>query len=137
MSDMIKVLFYVRKSKSNSDGLAPIYLRVTVNGKRFEAAIARFVNTHDWSQKNGRSNGNTKQLKELNEFLDVLRNKAFDVQKKLITLGIDVTTEAFSKQWRGVKETPRMLMEIFQRHNDQVKELVGSQYSVSTFTRYK
>lgn len=137
MSEMIKVLFYARKSKSNSDGLAPIYLRVTINGKRFEAATARFVNIHNWSQKNGRANSNTRPLKELNQFLDVLRNKAFDVQKKLITLGIEVTTEEFSKQWRGVKEKPRMLLEIFQYHNDQVKELIGSQYSVSTFTRYK
>jgi len=27
MGDMIKVLFYIRKSKTNSDGLAPVYFK--------------------------------------------------------------------------------------------------------------
>mgnify|MGYP003536082197 CR=1 FL=1 len=42
MGDMIKVLFYIRKSKTNSDGLAPVYLRVTVNGQRFERRNTQF-----------------------------------------------------------------------------------------------
>ncbi len=137
MGDMIKVLFYARKSKTNSTGHTPVYLRVTVNGQRFETATARFVAVSKWSQEAGRAIGGTKETKELNEFLDVLHAKAFDIQKKLITIGLEVTTEVFSKHWHGIKEKPRMLLEIFQHHNDQVKELIGSQYSISTHRRYE
>lgn len=137
MGDMIKVLFYARKSKTNSTGLTPVYLRVTVNGQRFETATARFVEVSKWCQEAGRAIGSAKEAKELNEFLDVLRAKAFDIQKKLITIGLEVTSEVFRKHWYGIKEKSRMLLEIFQHHNDQVKELIGRQYSISTHRRYE
>jgi integrase-like protein/Arm domain-containing DNA-binding protein len=137
MSDMIKILLFVRKSKTNSTGHVPIYLRATVNGQRFETATTRFVEISKWSQEAGRAKGNTKEVKALNDFLEVLRTKAFGIQKKLIVLGQEVTIEAFSNLWHGVKEKPRMLLEIFQHHNDQVKELLGKQYSISTHKRYE
>jgi hypothetical protein len=37
MDTKISILFYDNKSRINSDNLLPIYLRVTINGKRFEA----------------------------------------------------------------------------------------------------
>ena len=92
MVNMIKVLFYTRKSKSNSSGLVPIYMRVTINGKRFEAATGRFVESSCWSQSSGRAYGNSRTAKELNEFLDVLRTNAFAIQKKLITIGIEIVS---------------------------------------------
>lgn len=137
MSDMIKVLFYVRKSKTTTAGLSPIYLRVTIDGERFEISSSRLIEINKWSQESGKATGSSKEAKELNEFLNVLRAKAFDIQKKLITIGITVTAEIFSKQLHGVKEKPRMLLEIFQHHNSQVKELIGQQYSKSTCMRYE
>lgn len=136
MGDMIKVLFYARKSKSNLVGVAPIYLRVTSSGQRFETTTTRIIELSKWSQETGRAIGNSAEAKELNEYLDVLCAKAYGIQKKLITLGVDVTMESFSKQWRGIKEKPRMLLEIFQYHNEQVKELIGAQYSKATWKRY-
>jgi hypothetical protein len=127
MGDMIKVLFYVRKSKTNSEGLSPVYLRVTLNGQRFNTATSRFVEISKWSQVGGRAIGSAKEVKELNEFLDVLRSKALGIQKHLITVGSEVNIESFTKHWNGVKEKERMLLEIFQHHNDQVKELIGRQ----------
>ena len=137
MGDMIKVLFYARKSKTNPSGLTPIYLRVTANGQRFETATTRFVEIRSWSQEAGKVMGNSKEAKELNEFLDILRAKAFDIQKKMMVQGLEVSLDQFAKYWHGVKEKPRMLLEIFQHHNNQVKELVGQQYSASTSRRYE
>ncbi|HLZ16664.1 MAG TPA: Arm DNA-binding domain-containing protein, partial [Cyclobacteriaceae bacterium] len=136
MGDMIKILFYARKSKTNPSGLTPIYLRVTASGQRFQTATARFVEIENWSQSAGRVIGNSKEAKELNEFLDVLRAKAFDIQKKLITVGSVVSIENFEKQWHGVEEKSKMLLEVFQTHNDQVKILIGQQYSNATWRRY-
>lgn len=137
MGNMIKVLFYARKSKSNPNGQAPIYLRVTVNGQRFETATSRFVEIDKWSTEAGRVLGSSKEAKELNGFLDVLQAKAFDIQKKLITVGVDVTLESFINLWQGKKEKARMLLEIFAHHNKQVQELIGQQYSQATFRRYE
>jgi site-specific recombinase XerD len=137
MGSMISILFYVRKSRPNPLGQIPIYLRVTVAGQRFDAASGRFIEMERWSQSAGRATSNSKESKELNEYLDVLRAKAFDIQKKLITHGLEVNADVFARHWLGVKEKPRMLLEIFEHHNKQVEELIGQQYSRATFKRYE
>jgi site-specific recombinase XerD len=137
MGNMISILFYVRKSRPNPLGQIPIYLRVTIAGERIDAASGRFVEVERWSQSAGRATSNSKESKELNEYLDVLRAKAFDIQKKLITLGVEVTIENFTNLWHGKKEKARMLLEIFEQHNQQVKELIGQQYSRATYKRYE
>jgi site-specific recombinase XerD len=136
MADMIKILFYIRKTKTNSEGLAPIYMRVTVNGNRFETATSQYVDIGMWSSESMSLVGKSKDVKTLNDFLQTLRSKALSIQKKLITTDTHITIQEFAKEWHGVKEKPKMLLEIFQQHNEQVKALIGSQYSSATWRRY-
>ncbi len=42
MNTKLSILFYMKSAKSNSDGKSPIYLRITVDGKRTEFSIKRF-----------------------------------------------------------------------------------------------
>ncbi len=136
MGHMIKVIFYTRNTKMNGAGLVPIYMRVTINGERFNAATSRNVDPAQWSKDGEKAAGKSKEGQELNEFLAALRTKAFSIQKKLINLDQPVTLETFEREWHGRKEKSRMLLEIFQHHNEQVKELIGGQYSWSTWRRY-
>ena len=136
MSNMIKILFYIRKTKTNSEGLAPIYMRVTVNGNRFETATSQYVDIGMWSNESMSLVGKSKDVKTLNDFLQTLRSKALSIQKKLITTDTHITIQEFAKEWHGVKEKPKMLLEIFRQHNEQVKALIGSQYSSATWRRY-
>jgi hypothetical protein len=55
---------------------------MTANGQRFETATSRYIEPSKWSQENGRAIGSTKEVKELNEFLNVLSAKAFNIQKR-------------------------------------------------------
>lgn len=136
MSDMIKILFFTRQSKLNKDGLIPIYIRITINGRRFETTTSKYVNPNQWSNVAMATIGKSKESKELNNFLQSLRSKALNIQTKLINMGTPITIDEFSKQWNNVKEKPKMLLEIFQQHNEQVKALIGSQYSSATWRRY-
>lgn len=136
MADMIKILFYSRKSKMNNSGLIPIYMRVTMNGQRFEVATSQYVKPNEWSDEAMTTTRKSKDSKEVDEFLQTLRAKALSIQKRLLTLDKRVTPEEFSNQWHGRKEKPKMLLEIFRQHNEQVKALIGSQYSHTTWRRY-
>jgi hypothetical protein len=51
--------------------------------------------------------------------------------------GLPITLENFKMKWVGVAQKPRMLMEIFQEHNDQMKQLIGKEFSDSTAQRYR
>jgi len=137
MGDMIKVLFYVRTNKMNRKGLIPIYMRVTISGRRFNVTTSRYVEPAKWSAIGEKMDCKTEENQEVNDYLAVLRNKAFTIQKKLMAVDKPVTIQEFSKQWYGVKEAGRMLIEIFKHHNQQVKDLVGRQYSHATWKRYE
>ncbi|PZR07242.1 MAG: recombinase [Flavobacterium psychrophilum] len=136
MSDMIKILFYSRKSRVNSDGRVPINMRITLNGQRFEVATSRYVLPNEWSDEAMTTTRKSRDSKEIDEFLQTLRAKALSIQKKLLMVDKKLTIEEFSNQWHGRKEKPKMLLEIFRQHNEQVKALIGTQYSHATWKRY-
>jgi hypothetical protein len=109
MKNAIKILFYVRKSKTTSDGLTPIYMRVTIDNSRFESATGRTVVESKWSRRANRIEGNSSDAKELNQFLNALRAKAFDIQKTIYAskpLGFTMATAVLllvhftSLEWR-------------------------------------
>jgi site-specific recombinase XerD len=132
----IKVLFYLRKSKTNRFGSDPIYMRVTVSGDRFETATSYTVDPAKWSQKSCRVIGNNKEAKELNNLLDALRAKVYDIQKTLLLTNQEITKDVFGKLWFGVKEPSKMLLGIFKEHNEQIKALINIQYSLATYKKY-
>jgi len=47
-NDSFKVLFYLRKAKTNSRGLAPLQCRITLNSKRKEFSTGYFLDENDW-----------------------------------------------------------------------------------------
>lgn len=75
------ILFYIRNDKLRSDGKAPIYLRITVNGKRAEYAIKRFVDPKKWNNDAMAVRGTKEETKNLNAYLDVIRNNIYKYQK--------------------------------------------------------
>ena len=137
MSTSISVLFYARKSKPNSRGEAPIYMRITVNGERLEFGTKRFVLPELWSADTGRMKGTNSQAKSMNNFLETLLSKAYSHQRQILLEGKEITMKEFKSRWTGVSlERPRMLMEVFEEHNQQMKALIGHEFSHHTFERY-
>ena len=43
MQAKVSILFYAKRAKATTDGLIPIYLRVTVDGQRIELSTKRYV----------------------------------------------------------------------------------------------
>lgn len=137
MGTSISVLFFARKSKPSKDGKFPIYMRVTIDGERFDVGTRRFVDPERWSQEAGRMLGHSEEAKSINSFLDALRVRAYDHQKAILLEGKELTMAAFKHKWMGiVTERPRMMLEIFEHHNKQMKELIGSEFSPLTYERY-
>lgn len=137
MSATISLLFFCRKSKANRCGEVPIYMRITIDGQRFDLGTKRFVAIENWSSEAGRVKGNSECARSVNSFLDVLRAKAFDHQKQILLEGKELIMEEFKNKWQGIlRVRPRMLLEIFEQHNVQMRALVGHEYSPQTLERY-
>ncbi len=56
---------------------------------------------------------------------------------ELIHKNIPVTVDTIKNKILGGEERKRMLVPIFQDHNNKIKELVGKEYAPGTLKRYK
>lgn len=136
MSTM-SVLFFIRRNRGNDDVEAPIYMRITIEGERFELGTKRRVLPGNWSADSGRVKGNTSAARALNTFLDSLLSKAYSHQREIINEGKTLSVEELKSKWLGIPtEKPKMLMEVFDEHNQQMKALIGHEFSHHTFERY-
>lgn len=136
MKTKITLHFYAKSTKANAAGLLPIYVRLTVDGKRMEFSTKKFIDSAKWLPEMSKMKGNTENARSLNEYLDLLRSKIFDIQMELIHRNESLTIEVFKNRLLGIKEHEHMLIPIFKDHNNKIKELVGKEYAPGTLERY-
>ena len=137
MTTKISLIFYIRKSKINANGQVPIYQRITIEGKRYEISTGQFVEEAKWSSEAGRVKGNSEEARSINNRLDMVKSKVFDVERRLFMSNTQINFENFKNEYLGKKERERTLIPIFIEHNRKIKELVGSEYAPGTLERYE
>jgi site-specific recombinase XerD len=137
MNKTFGLLFYLKKSKVDAQGKAPIYLRITIEGKRCEISTKRTIELSKWSKEANRVIGRTEDIRELNAYLDSLTTKVYQSQRDLIQDDKEVTAETLKNKILGIEEKERTLITIFENHNKQVEKLVGREFAAGTLERYK
>lgn len=137
MSKTFSLLFYVKKSKMAADGTAPIYLRITVNGKRAEISTKRTVAPEKWNSAKGCVRGTTEEVKSLNAYLDTVRSKVYEHHQQLLIRNKQITAQAIRNAYLGITERQHTLLEIFEDHNSKMKDLIGKQFAKGTYTKYQ
>lgn len=136
MNTSVSILFYIKRAKVNNLGVCPIYTRVTVNAKRFEFSTNKYINPDKWSSEGSKVKGTSEEARTINSHLDYLKSQILEAEKKLFKKDISVTSENLKNELFGLSETKRMLVPIFQDHNNKIKELVGKEYAPGTLERY-
>ncbi len=137
MKTNFSMLFYVKKQKNYTSGVAPIYLRITVDGKRSEITTNRECNPEKWNSKSGRLIGTKEDIKSFNAFLDNLQSKVYEAHRYLSENEKPITAETLKNQFLGKIEKARMLIEIFKDHNLKVGNLIGNEFAPATLKRYE
>ncbi|MBZ9651815.1 site-specific integrase [Psychroflexus sp. CCL10W] len=137
MSLFLSLLFFIKKSKTNSLGKASIFLRITLEGKRSEFSIHRKVDVSRWNSKSQLVLGNSPEAKEINKHLNVLRNKVYTIQQNFERNNESYSAIDLRNLLQGKNKSQKMLLEIFQEHNDQVDSLIGKDFAAGTAERYR
>ena len=137
LSKTFGLLFYLKKQKNYVRGKQPIYMRITVDYQRAEISTKREIEPERWNSPAGRATGTKEEVKALNAYLDTLQSKVYEIHRYLVDAKEPITVEAIKNKLIGVEEKPRMILEIFQHHNDQVEKLIGKDFSAATLERYK
>ncbi len=136
MSNSFSQLFYL-KGKHHEKGVkVPIYLRLTVNGKRSELSISRKIDPEKWSAKTSKMHGTGMDSITLNQYLNTVRNKVNRIHNILIEEGKPFTAVDIKNIYQGKDREVKMLLVVFDEHNRQMKKLVDKEFAIGTWKRY-
>jgi len=97
MNKSFNLLFYVKRSKTNAEGLAPVYLRITVDGVRIEVSSKRYVNPDKWNTNEQKLTGNSEDVKTINAYLKTLEHQVYDVHRDMIERKFNSPREIFRR----------------------------------------
>jgi integrase len=137
MKTTFSLLFYLKKPKNYQNGPMPVYLRITVDGRRSETTAGRECEPGQWSSTAGRLKGTKEDVKSFNSYLDDLQTKVYQAHRLLSEADDLITAETIRNKFMGKTEKPRSLIDIFKEHNRKVEALLGKEFTKGTLCRYK
>jgi site-specific recombinase XerD len=137
MKTTISVLFYLKRAKVNAKGLVPIFQRITIEGKRIDWSTGKYIKADKWSVEGNKIKGTSEEARTINSHLDLLKSKVFSAEKILITNDIPITAETIKNELLGIRVKERMLIPIFEEHNNRVEALINQEFAPGTLERYK
>jgi len=135
MNKTFGLLFYVKKSKTLSNGTAPIYLRITIDGKPIEIAAKRYVIPEKWNSQAQKFNGISEEVRTLNAYLKTLEQQVYEAHHELLKERKPVTAETIKSRLQGTDERKLTIIPIFEDHINKLKAL-PDEYAPATITRY-
>ena len=131
------ITFYLKKSKATEDGRAPIYVRITVDGRRAETSLYRKVPMEEWNSKSNCMGGNTPEAFGVNQQITKVRNQIYAHYQRLSEDDSYVTALQLRDAYLGKDKRQKMVLSIFDNHNEQIEALVGQEYAAGTLERYQ
>ena len=132
------LLFYIRRDKTNKQGEAPVFMRLTINGERADASIKRFIEPHAWNSAKGKANEKSRGGKDLNLYLDAISANILRIQRDLELDKKEVSAQIILNRYLGKEQSDRhTLMEVFRAHNEKCRALSGISLAPGTVIRYE
>ena len=130
------MLLHIRKDKLNKDGEAPIYLRITINGKRAAIFCKEYTLPEKWSSEGEKIKGTKDETKIINKHLSNIKSKTERIYKQFLEKDITISSQLIKNEFFG-KQKGKSLIQAFEFHNKRVRERIGIDYSGSTYQRYE
>ena len=116
------ILFFIKRKKLLKNGDAPVYMRVTVDGRFLEASLKRGVNPKTWNEKRQRSIGHDRLSLELNDYLDDTLAKILKIHQRFADEKKIINPKTILDEWAGRIEKPKMLCEEFRTDNEKYRQ---------------
>ncbi|MBO0329210.1 site-specific integrase [[Muricauda] lutisoli] len=123
-SHTFTILFWINKSRS-SNNCAELYARVTINGKRTNIGLKRKVDIHLWDIKNKKAKGKTREAKEINYYLNLVRSRLFNIYQDLKYKGDLITPQLVKSIYNGDSINSKTLLELLEYHNRKIENTLA------------
>ena len=133
-----KVIYVIQRGKSNSEGLAPILARITVNSDRVHFATRTFIDPVRWLPKDYRTIGRSREEKQINEMLEELRVLIRRKYDEMLLRGEVITAGKLKNALTGFDERSMKLLELCDWFIEDYRSLLKTkQCCRETWLRYQ
>lgn len=117
------IMFFIRTHRGK-DGRAPIYARITVDGKRTELSVKLNVDVNNWNNAKGMAKGKGDEIKTINTYLEQIRSRIVECYQELQIKKKLLTSDAIKNKYLGIEEQEHSLMNLFDYHNEEMKNIL-------------
>ncbi|MGY5848488.1 site-specific integrase [Salegentibacter sp. HM20] len=141
MDNSFGYTFFIRPIKTKP-GYGTIYLRVNSNGKRAACSLHKKILIEDWDVHLSQLNKEDSESQIINNSLTKTKSDILKIHQKFIFSekpfsAQDIIDAYLGKDKLRKAENHKMILEIFQEHNDKVDRLVGRDFAAGTAERYR
>lgn len=130
------VLFFIRRTRPKKSGCVPIMLRISMEGQQVEIQLKRDVNPTQWNQAKERCTGKDLLSTEINRYLESVRHRLYDIHRTMEEERKLINPSEIKRRFLGVDVKHKMILEVFQEHNDKCRELIGIDFAKVTVSRF-
>jgi site-specific recombinase XerD len=131
------VLYFINRTKLNKDGKATISARITLNNQKTEFTTGRIVDPESWMQEAGRVDGTSKEAKEINSYLGLIKSNLLLKKRELEEQGYELTAHTLKNAYLGLDAGSMTILGIFKDHNEKCRKLMNIDFAPGTVERYE
>ena len=135
MKSTFRVLFYLKKGSEKKNGEVMIMARITIDGKLCQFSTKQSILPNNWSVASGKAKG--KDAGKINALLDDIRSALNTIYHEMQRRDNYVTAEKVKNEFLGHTENHETILSLFQKHNDNMKQLVGISRTIATYRKYE
>lgn len=132
------VVFFIRTTRLNKHGEAPINLRITVDSDRAETTVKKTIHPKFWDATQGRALAKNAVAKEINVYIESIKAKIIRIHRDLEIDGVEyITAQMVLDKFLGRDRQKRQtIVELFKEHNQICRKIIGNGMTKATITRY-
>ena len=131
MRSTFKILFYINRQKTKTDGKTAIFCRVTIDGKSTVMATGEECLPDAWNSRQGITGE-----KKINQRLATFRELVEKTYAEMLTKDGVVSAELLKNRLQGVAAAPTTLLTMSEAELQSVKACVGRSRSEGTYRNH-
>ena len=131
MRSTFKILFYINRQKTKTDGKTAIFCRVTIDGRSAVMTTGEECLPDEWNSKQGITGE-----KKINQRLAAFRELVEKTYAEMLTKDGVVSAELLKNRLQGVAAAPTTLLTMSEAELQSVKACVGKSRSAGTYRNH-
>ena len=137
MQSIFRTAFYLRSNYVNKEGKTPVMLRIYLNNERMSLGSTGItIVQSQWDREKERVKGRHTEALNTNLQLDNIQSGLQAIFRKL-EMTDELSLERIKSEHLGKKQDIDTIMQLFDKHNEDVAARVGISVSAPTLQKYK